>query len=409
MVQSNTDTAVDIRAVQESDELRQALALMVRCFQDQYSEQIHWLQSHATTYPRFLPEHIRVAIRGGRVIAALRVTSETLLIGESRLKVGGIGWLCVNPEYRSQGVARELLQEALHYLHEHGFHASIAFGELDRFENVGYSPTFEECRFRFALQDKRHNGVDGYRVRSIKPGDLGNVHRIHRYAHRMVSCGLLREHAHLSNKWSLLKTAKVVTNADGLVEAYFIPSQCGASAHISELGARSDALNSVLMDACIDFAHRGLHHDLLISLPHQHSFSHYLAQAHPHVHNRVTQRPSGALIILDHAETLESMMPEWEGRVSESLVRELDDELTLIVDGNSYRVRMHYGAVDIARQSGRNKFSMSSQEFVQLLTGYCPVVGVYQRTPRLLSAEGRAMLQTLFPMRYPSITELDRW
>lgn len=409
MVQSTTDSTLQIRSIQHADELRQALELMDECFSERYPEPTRWLKTHATTCPRYQSEHFRIAVRGERVVAALRLTSETLLIGESRLKVGGIGWMCVAPTYRGRRIARELREEALHYLHDHGFLAAVSFDEFECGHALGFTPAFEERTFRFTVDERAKPCLDGYRVRAIKPGDLSNLHAIHRRASRDVSCGLLREGAHLSNKWNLLRGGRVVTNRDGLVDAYFIPEDRGARVHVLELGARTEALNKVLMAACVDYVRKGMHHDLHISVPREHTFSRYLGTSWQSEQEDRILAPIGAMCVLDLGETLESMVPEWEACVCDSPLREMDEEVTLLIDGTAFRIRTHYGAVDVARQSGRNKFSIRSGEFAKLLTGYCPVSDVYQRAPRLITAEGRAVLQAIFPERNPSFSRIDCW
>ena len=114
------------------------------------------------------------------------------------------------------------------------------------------------------------------------------------------------------------------------------------------------------------------------------------------------------VVDLNVEETLETMISEWESRIDQSLLRALDEEVTLYIDKTPYRIRTHYGILDIARQSGRNKFSIESATLTKLLFGSIPLSEVYAQWPRLITPQGRAMLDALFPQRFPSLTYLDR-
>ncbi len=103
------------------------------------------------------------------------------------------------------------------------------------------------------------------------------------------------------------------------------------------------------------------------------------------------------------------MIPEWEHRLHKSLLREMSCEVTLIIDTTPYRIRVHYGVLDIAKQLGRNKFTISRQTFTQLLTGYEHFFEVWSQDRRLINREGKALLEVLFPKRNPYITPFDRY
>ena len=82
-----------IKAVETDDELHQANDLMAKAHCADYFSGMEWLSSTGQGYPDYLREHTRVALWGGRVAAALRITTDTIRIGEARLRTGGIGWV----------------------------------------------------------------------------------------------------------------------------------------------------------------------------------------------------------------------------------------------------------------------------------------------------------------------------
>lgn len=399
----------DVRAIQNDEERRQALVLIARAHRPDRPQESHWLRVHALTSPRYHPSHIRVAIRNNRVIGALRITSDTLRVGESRLKVGGVSWISVMPRYRNHGVGQALIEEAIYYLKEHGFHAALCFVQSNLYQRSGFTTAFEERFIQIPVSpEPKESDAMAYRCRTVKPGDLANIYWIHTHSYRSISCSLLRERAHLSNKWELIRRAQVITDSHGLVQAYFLPSSHGTNLCIQEAGARDPKFFPFLLAHCNRYARDKLLHQVNYRLPEEHPLNRFLMSRSEGLPGPVLHESVGSLRILDVDETLESMVPEWESRLEKSLLRELDEEVTLFVDKMPYRIRTHYGVIDIARQSGRNKFSLDHATFTRLITGIVRMSDIFETSPRLISPEGKAMLETIFPSRYPTLNYLDR-
>jgi predicted acetyltransferase len=343
------------------------------------------------------------------VIGALRITSDTLRVGESRLKVGGVSWISVLPRYRNHGVGRRLIEESIHYLKEHGFHAALCFVQSDLYQRSGFTTAFEERVIQIPVShEPPKSDAMAYRCRPIKPGDLANIYWIHTDSYRAISCSLLRERAHLSNKWELIRRAQVITDSHGLVQAYFLPSSHGTNLCIQEAGARSREFFPILLAHCNRYARDNMLHQVNYRLPEEHPLNRFLMSRSEGVPGPVLHESVGSLRILDVDETLESMVPEWEFRLEKSLLRELNEEVTLFVDKTPYRIRTHHGVIDIARQSGRNKFSVDHATFTRIITGIVRMSDIFEVSPRLISPEGKALLETIFPSRCPTLNNLDR-
>ena len=58
---------------------------------------------------------------------------------------------------------------------------------------------------------------------------------------------------------------------------------------------------------------------------------------------------------------------------------------------------------------GKNKFSVNQATFTQLITGYHHVRDDWDNERRLITHEGRALLELLFPSRSPFVALLDRF
>jgi hypothetical protein len=80
-----------------------------------------------------------------------------------------------------------------------------------------------------------------------------------------------------------------------------------------------------------------------------------------------------------------------------------------MVAGTPYRLRSIRGAIDINKITGNNKFSVSSEELLYLVTGYIPFNEIYGDARRLISPSARLLLEALFPERNPYVYNFDRF
>lgn len=75
--------------------------------------------------------------RARLVLGALHLTTDTIRIGEARLKMGGLGWVATSARHRKRGIGRKLIEDALAYMREHGYHVSMLFGIPNFYHRFG--------------------------------------------------------------------------------------------------------------------------------------------------------------------------------------------------------------------------------------------------------------------------------
>ncbi|MFP6596411.1 MAG: GNAT family N-acetyltransferase [Candidatus Hydrogenedentota bacterium] len=398
-----------IKGVETAEELHQATTLMtsIHCVDSSYL--CRWLESHGTTYPRFKREHTRIALCNGELAGTLRISTDTFRIGEARLKMGGLGWVSIAPRFQNGNIRETLISGTLEYLKEHRYHVAMCFAPSREYEPFGFVGSMSDYAVHIhctkTLGPEKLSG----RVRPVKPGDIGALQRMQTLNSSNTSCSILRERAHFANQWETFKSATVFTNGQGKIEGYLKTSTDLEGLHIEEAEAVGEAAFRDIISYAFDVAKDGLISQLVYHGPPDHPFMNVLSSIVSPEALRLSSGTAGLVRITDVEETLESMIPEWESRVHRCLLREMDCEVTLIIENKAYRIRVRFGAVDIALQSGRNKFSVDRGVFTQLLNGYKGIAEVWPLKRRLVTREGRALLETLFPKRDPYMALFDRF
>lgn len=398
-----------VKPVEFDEELRLANDLMAKTFDQDYYTSIRWFETCGAGYPGFRREHTRIALWKGELAGALRVNTETIRLGEARLKMGGIGWVSTVERHRHKGVCSDLMRDTLRYLREHGYHVSMLFGIPDFYHQFGYVTTLADYAVVVDSLEAPRFLVEAYRTRRVKPGDISAIQRIHAVNDSAVSCSLLRSAAHIKNKWDRFCDAHVLTNQEGKVLAYILARRVKDRFVVDEVGMESADLCQDVLRLCVKMAQREYATRIRFLVPPEHPFARFLTQC-PSTHEmHVVQAAGGMMVFVDIGETLENMIPEWESLLSHSLLRDKRCEVTLVAGKAAHRIRANRGALDVAGVTGRNKLSIKEAELIRLLTGYTHLDEVLGAQRRLLAPDARELLTVLFPKRNPYVNIFDRF
>ncbi|MBI2421985.1 MAG: GNAT family N-acetyltransferase [Candidatus Hydrogenedentes bacterium] len=404
------DRNIIIKGVESAEELHWANDCMAKIGRPDYFETLDWLLKVGGAYPGFKREHTRIAVVEGEVAAALRITSDTIRIGEARLRMGGFGYVSTVARHRGKGIASLLIQNAMHYLAEHGYHVAMLFGIPNFYHRFGFVSTLPgygvwvDTRNALAVAP-----LHPFRQRKIKPGDIRSLQKMHEKNDGATPCSIIRTAAHFSCRWDQWKNSLVLLDSAGKVLAYCTPRLREGFLAIEEAGLLSIADAEGLLHACGELAQRHTLPRIRFSLPPQHPFAHFLLH-HDSTHEmHITRNGEGMMAFVNPAEALEMMIPEWESLLQRHVAGAAHTEVTLLAGKKPYRIRTHKGSISIAPVTGQNKLSLSQAEFMQLFTGYAYLDDVLNERRRILTPEARALLDCLFPKRHAYVWPQDRF
>lgn len=396
-----------VRAVQSDEERRKAQHLMAQeLAPDEAAEA--WLSSSAGSYPGFRPEHTRIAVADGRIVGALRLTTETLQIGEARLKMGGIGWVTTEPEYRHRGVASGLLGETLAYMKAHHYHVSMLFGIPDFYQQFGYVSALVD--HAVSLDTVEALCCDNpFTVHRAKPGDIPAMLKLRQRGESEIACTLIRSRSHVTNKWMRFSEWYVLRDGWGKVVGYFLIARHNETLRVEEAAVEEFGLAPAVIGAAARIAEHESRARLRFLLPPPNEIARYLRQFRATFEARRDRNAGGMLAFVDVGETLESMIPEWESRLAASPAADFRTEITLVHDRRYIRIRANRGAIDVANVAGRNKLAVANDDLIHVLTGYRPVGDLLALARTIITQEARAFAEAIFPERYPFVWNFDRF
>ncbi len=399
---------VAIKPVESTEELRKAVDLMARVHIEGDAPALRWFEALALRYPGYEREHTRIAVLRNEIIAALRMTTETIRIGEARLKMGGMGWITTAPHHRRKGTSALLIRDTLSYMRQHSYHVAMLFGAPDFYQRFGFATsmadysilvdTFEALTF-----------ANPFKVTLAKPGDVPVLQKLHAANDADTSCSLLRSGAHLRNKWARWEGWRVLKDDQGRAVAYLLAAPDGDHLSVFEAGVEETGLCAAIIRAAGDLADEHSLSRIRLHVPPQHPLGRFML-AFPSTHEMRVERDTGGMMAcISIGETLESMIPEWESRLLQSPAYDLRTELTLVVDSTPYRIRANRGALDIANAAATGKIALRQGDLIHLLTGYRHPLDLLEERRCILSSPARALFTAIFPKRSPYVWRFDRF
>ncbi|HUW62918.1 MAG TPA: GNAT family N-acetyltransferase [Candidatus Bathyarchaeia archaeon] len=398
-----------VKPVENNDELRDAVDMIAKTFAIDYFAATRWIESRGAGYPGHRREHTRIALWNGEPAGALRINSETIRIGEARLKTGGLGWVTTLPRHRNKGIATALVQDALDYMVRHNYHVSMLFGIPNFYHRFTFTTTLAEHNAVIETGEALAADKKGLRMRQAKPGDIPAIQKIHAGGDTATACSLLRSSAHITSQWEHWKGARVLTNGQGRVVGYFHGAREGDCYVVKEAGLGDTSVAGDVLYACARLAGDEALGQIRFHVPPTHALARVLLQYKSIHEMHILGIPYGMMAFVNLGEALESLIPEWENLLEQSALRDVRVEATLLVDKNAYRIRANKGAIDVAQAAGANKVTLSASNLMHLATGYRHPEDVLDEKRRMLTSEARALIETIFPKRNPYVWLLDRF
>ncbi len=188
-----------------------------------------------TNEPYFEPEQLRLVKIDGRIAATVVVAIRAVFTDAEILLLGGIGNVAVHPDFRGRDLSLVILQNAIEYMTQRGFHASILYS--------GHIGLYEKVRFE---RMQRHGHVTG-RVPGeaeplVKTKDWALAKRLYDGSFARLSGGLVRSEAfwasYITRRW--LAVADIVYSSDRSAYATVVVDSEDGSVTVVDAGYKDN-------------------------------------------------------------------------------------------------------------------------------------------------------------------------
>lgn len=125
--------------------------------------------------------------RNGRLAAIVGVFPIEWNVGDTRLKLAGIGGVSVHPDFRGQGLMRLLMDAAMKEIEQAGYHAACLGGNRRRYGHWGFEKAGVEAAFVVTANSLEHSGrsklpaeARPFHIAQATASDFSAMHALYR-------------------------------------------------------------------------------------------------------------------------------------------------------------------------------------------------------------------------------------
>lgn len=337
------------------------------------------------------------------VASSVNVLNRLVRIGYVQLRLGGIGDVSTKRAFRQQGFARLMLEDAVTYMQEDGFHLSALFGIPNFYHRFGYIPALPGTESTIATRDAELAQAR-FPIRPMRPEDCPRVAAIYEQmnASRTLSC--VRDPAtwtgfRIGAGWNDRIDAFVVLAGEEIIgyASYDLdPWRCA----LGEVGySTPDAWSTILAEAARQALEKRVE-KITIHAPADDPFLHYCRRYGLSTSLYYAHNAHGMGRLINQGATLQAIQPLLKQRLDISATR--------------WR-----GTLEFATELGSDAVELGAGEQVtinlpqtlltQWLCGYRDVAESLFESDVHVPSQIVPVLQAIFPAGYPYIYASDRF
>ncbi len=369
--------------------------------------------------PGFDSRMLRGAFRGSTFLGGYFIQERLLRIGKARLPTVCIGNVVAHPDYRLQGAATALMQDAIAYAREHKQTLLLLDGIARFYHRFGYIDMFDVTEQRISLASAWASLPSTYAVRPATLDDAALLLALYQqhYGSYVGSFErtLEQQRHQLAGRLLTQNPPLLALGPDGQVSGYLLFPWGHDRTRAIEVAANS--LPAVI--ALLQYHARLLETspeppaDLLWRVPSDLPAVYFLID-HLSASETSTSSPSRSWSVQSqtyhHADTgwlarpgsvralAEAMLPEWRERWQQSAVR-WAGTLGFALENERFALELSQAGIRLLGQppAQAHALFLTPQGFTQLLFGYRPLAWALEQAGQRVPDDLLAALKALFP------------
>ncbi len=382
-----------------------------RSYFDFYQQRMRY----QTEDPWFKPEHSRLIRENGKIVSHVSIIEKPVRFGPAVVKLAGIGDVCTHPNARGKGYAQILMEDALHYMKEHGYPLTMLYGIPNFYHKFGYIESVKD--YKLLLDTNKALKVTGsYRVRPWREGDLPAMLKLYQDNFQDQILTVVRTTAYLRR---LLTEPKriilAVDDTDQPVGYAHVWDDITRQYVVNEAAAANLAAAQTLLHAILAQAPQPLAPALEIRMSPRWPFVRQLQHLGSETKIRAygEGEGNGMLAIINLQQLLAKIKPLLNQRLQQSEFLNLSKPLTLATEQESVTLSFKQGEVikvEASRPQSRVGLLVQANHryLVRNLVGYWSIDELLTLTNARVSDDHcRCLLAVLLPETEPFMLPLD--
>jgi predicted N-acetyltransferase YhbS len=367
--------------------------------------------------PDFHPDQLRAAFSGSAYLGGYIIHERLLCLESARLRTGCIGGVVTHPDYRHQGIATALMQEALAYSYTQKYELLLLHGIPNFYHQFGFVDALEDLPEH--IIDRKLIPEQSHEMYSVRMATLNDapallaLYQLHygSYLGSFAPTRTLQQQEHLMRNWFQGALPLLALNSRNELNGYLMLSRSWNQLYAYEVAANTWPAALALLQY---HSHQldtepEAPHELRWPLP-PNSPTFYLLADHLPLRSEMYSHPDSgwmarpvhlptlfqSLLLLFQERWQRSMLP-WSGTLAFKI-----DNYTCYIDVGTKGIQFiehPFTHVQLV--------SLSPQVFTQLLFSFRPVTWAINQPGQHIPEELIPVLNILFPSGQASIARSD--
>jgi predicted acetyltransferase len=378
-----------------------------------------WMEGHMEQSlfraPIFDPEHTRVTVADGRVVAGVTMAPRMIRFGRVTVPAVTVGPVGTHDRHRKRGYAAAAMKDACRYMAENGFLLGYLQGIPNFYYRFGYYPYMAPGRVSFGRENARKVAGKG-RLRAMKRADLPQVQRVYARATAGRTCAADRDDGVWqwlmgpATKTWMFRKPRVIVAGSGEICGYTTVSRDHGDVRGEFVVQQDEEAIRAALGALVRDARRREEKDIVLPVPWDDALAVYIRQF-ASADWRMWSNPTGGALmrIADFPALMARLKPMFEERWLKADTKLPPVDFTLSSELGRVGFRIGRNGVAIGKPRSRRTMKIPKRWLTGLLTGYYTPADVAAREGAAVPRALEPYLRILFPAAWPFVYQGDNY
>ena len=357
-----------------------------------------------------LPAHYdwrasRVGLIGDRVVTHYGVWDYQMRIGSARVRVGGVGGVATDGDYRKRGLMDRTARASIEAMRAQGYHVSVLFGIRDFYHRFGYVRAWSDTVVVVNTWNlpKEKPAV---RVNTFRPRGQRDLAELYNRCYATATGTAVRPtYTGRMNPWFELPIG-YKWSENGRPEGYVLLRRRGNQIICGEYCGDAEEALRVLGMLARRWSCQEIRFD---SLPYNCELVRKLRWGDSRVEIDNHRNSSALMALLSLPSVLSKMEDELSSRLRNSALADWTGELLIADTRDEVMLALSGGHVRVIQPGPTGHAIRGGDEIVQLLIGTDRPGEVIEAGRMRISGDAGRLAEVLFPEQHPTLSHPDHF